>query len=138
MDFEYTEDRKYFADIFCNGDILKLERGYKEFFDFRPNKVKRVEFNKLKPKLFKSLIKSRGDCCELSLVSGCTRNKNLVIDHFVPLSTNKLNKEIRKMKPGNGRKVVSQSFGSNNLCNLRIACGKCNGFKKHKILAQKG
>jgi hypothetical protein len=34
-----------------------------------------------------------------------------------------------------GVKVEPQSFGSNHPRNLTLACRRCNGFKKHRILS---
>jgi len=63
-------------------------------------------------------------------------NSSFAIDHIIPLSTNKLNKELRKVKPLPGRKVLTQSFGSNHINNLILACSKCNGYKKHRLLTK--
>jgi len=56
------------------------------------------------------------------------------VDHYIPLSTNELNKKLRNLKAEPGKKVKSQSFGSNDLDNFTLACSRCNGFKKHKII----
>lgn len=66
------------------------------------------------------------ECCDL--------DSGIVIDHLIPLSTNKLNKELRNLKPDKFKKVISQSFGSNHMDNLIIACNNCNNHKKHRIL----
>jgi 5-methylcytosine-specific restriction endonuclease McrA len=55
------------------------------------------------------------------------------VDHLIPLSSNVLNKKLRKMKGENKKKVPAQSFGSNDLSNFILACSRCNAFKKHRL-----
>ena len=66
------------------------------------------------------------DCCDLE--------SGTAIDHLIPISSNILNKELRDLKAKKGKKVKSQSFGSNHIDNLIIACNNCNNRKKHKML----
>jgi len=66
--------------------------------------------------------------------SMCDINSGINVDHLIPLATNKLNKELRNLKAEPGRKVKSQSFGSNHIDNLIIACADCNNYKKHRII----
>lgn len=115
-----------------DGNCKKLLK-YGKFFDFRDPSIKRKEFNAKRNSIYSALLKKYGRQCLLSLNDKCTRQKNLVIDHFIPLSSNELNKKLRHLRPSNGKKVPTQSFGSNNIANLILACEKCNGFKKHKI-----
>jgi 5-methylcytosine-specific restriction endonuclease McrA len=103
-------------------------------FDFRNPLIKRKEFNLIRNKVYKELVLNYGEKCQLNLCSDCSKEKVFDVDHFIPLSTNKLNKELRKLQPETGKKVVSQSFGSNDISNLRLACKRCNSFKKHKII----
>lgn len=134
MDFEYPEDLKYFAKVFSNGNIKQFESAYKDYFDFRPPLVKRKEFNLIRNKVFKELCAKHGMECQLKLLKTCSVNCNFAVDHFIPLSSNILNKELRKMKAAKGRKVKTQSFGSNNPKNFVLACANCNAFKKHRIM----
>ena len=130
--FKHPEDRKYFEKLLLTKEITSLE-DYKTLFDFRPPAIKRTEFNQCRRKILSQLIKKNGDKCMLALEC-CDPSSGITIDHLIPLSTNKLNKELRNMKPVKGRKVGSQSFGSNHLDNLIIACNKCNNRKKHRFL----
>lgn len=134
MPFEYPEDRIYFEKLMLTKDKTSLD-DYKTFFDFRPSAIKRAEFNQCRKKILSQLIKQNGENCMLALEC-CDPNSGIAIDHLIPLSTNKLNKELRYMKPLKGRKVKSQSFGSNHLDNLIIACNKCNSRKKHGFLCR--
>jgi 5-methylcytosine-specific restriction endonuclease McrA len=132
MKFEYFADKKYFAQLMSDGNCKELLK-YRRLFDFRDPSIKRKEFNAKRHKIYSALLKKYGRQCLLNLNDKCTQGKNLVIDHFIPISSNELNKKLRHLKPHNGKKVQTQSFGSNNIANLILACGKCNGFKKHKI-----
>ena len=80
------------------------------------------------------LIRRYGEVCQLHLVEECSLDHGLAVDHVIPLSSNKLNKELRKVPAQRGKKVPSQSFGSNDWSNLVSACGRCNGHKKHRLL----
>src|SRR3954470_1006030 len=132
MNFEYREDRSFFRRLLCSRRE-KLAR-YRQLFDFRPPRTKRAEFNRQMRKLREELIQRHGQVCQLQLVEDCGLTHGLAIDHLIPLSSNKLNKELRKLAAKRGRKVASQSFGSNDLSNLVLACGRCNGYKKHRFL----
>lgn len=132
--FEHAEDRIFFERLLLTKKIKGLE-DYKTLFDFRPPAIKRTEFNQCRKKNLSQLIKQNGKKCMLELEC-CDLVSGIVIDHLIPLSTNKLNKELRNMKPVKGRKVRSQSFGSNHLDNLIIACSKCNNRKKHRFLGR--
>lgn len=138
MHFEHKKDKQFFADLLCNGDADRLEKNYRQLFDFRPAVVKRKEFNAVKARLKKTIVKNRGARCELMLVPGCATDTGLVLDHFIPLSSNELNKKLRRMRAGAGRKVKSQSLGSNDPKNLLLACARCNNFKKHRIVSLPG
>lgn len=71
---------------------------------------------------------NRSDLCDIE--------RGINVDHLIPLSSNKLNKELRQLKALKGKKVLTQSFGSNNLSNLVLACKKCNSYKKHRFLSK--
>ena len=135
--FENPEDKLYLAKILSGGNIKKFEKDYKNNFDFRIVNVKRKEFNSMRNAVYRKLVNKYGKKCLLKLDKNCLKNKNLQVDHIIPLSSNILNKIVRKLKPENGRKVITQSLGSNHLDNLVLACSKCNGNKKHRIISIK-
>jgi 5-methylcytosine-specific restriction endonuclease McrA len=132
--FQYKADYDFFLDKLAEGDVSLFENKFLKMFDFRNPGVKRKEFNLIRNKVFKELSEKYGEKCQLNLCKDCCKEKLFDIDHFIPLSTNELNKKLRSMKGKNGKKVPSQSFGSNDISNLRIACKRCNTFKKHRII----
>ncbi len=134
LDFEYPEDLKFFADTFSNGDSDILMRKYSDYFDFRNPAIKRKEFNKIRNQVFKEMVLKNGLKCQIKVHPDCSKIKKFNVDHYIPLSSNELNKKIRKIKSLVGKKVKSQSFGSNNIKNLRIVCSRCNAFKKHHMI----
>lgn len=132
MKFEYKEDQQFFEVLLCkDGQSIN---DYSKMFDFRNPPIKRAEFNKIKNHIMEVLISRHGSICMLDFDGICEIKSGLVIDHLIPLSTNKLNKDLRQMNSKKGKKVSSQSFGSNNIENFALACNNCNRFKKHKIL----
>lgn len=130
--FENPEDRDFFEKLLC-GNSTTID-SYGHFFDFRPVAEKRREFNRCRKKLFEDLSQKYGKDCFLKYPCLCDLNSGLAIDHLIPLSTNKLNKALRQLKPLPGKKVITQSFGSNHIDNLVIACNNCNNHKKHRLL----
>ncbi|MFH0770097.1 MAG: HNH endonuclease signature motif containing protein [Candidatus Peregrinibacteria bacterium] len=133
MNFEHHADRVFFASLLCEGDVALLAELYGQLFDFRPPAVKRAEFNRLRPRLLADLIRQFGRVCMLQYPSLCQGGAILQVDHFIPLSSNVLNKMIRQLPSETGKKVQTQSFGSNNPANLLLACPRCNAFKKHRM-----
>ncbi len=131
-EFEFSEDRDFFKGYLMTDPKEDFEI-YMSLFDFRPNEIKRKEFNRTRDKLFADLEKLHGHTCMLNLEI-CDPEAKLVIDHIIPLTTNKLNKELRQLKAEPGKKVKSQNFGSNHINNLILACEKCNNNKKHRLL----
>ncbi|MBP6859075.1 MAG: hypothetical protein KBC69_00415 [Candidatus Magasanikbacteria bacterium] len=107
---------------------------YSDYFDFRSPAIKRKEFNKIRNQVFKTLTASVDLICQLKAHPDCSKVKKFDVDHYIPLSSNELNKKLRHMKMVGSKKVVSQSFGSNHIKNLQIVCGRCNAFKKHRIM----
>ena len=131
--FENIEDLDYFETLF------KMHGGVKsnaDYFDFREPTIKRKEFNKLAKKVRDELISKYGLVCQLNLISSCTNTPDHV-DHFIPLSSNELNKKLRHMGTskvdGKVKKAPTQSFGSNHNVNFVLACAKCNNHKKHRF-----
>lgn len=134
INFEYPEDREFFANLLTNGNINKLEE-FADMFDFRHPAIKRWEFNKTRKKVLANLLEKYSGKCQLKLHPDCSKEEIFEPDHIIPLSTNELNKKLRRMERTTSEKVPSQSFGSNHSTNLILACRRCNAFKKHKIIA---
>jgi 5-methylcytosine-specific restriction endonuclease McrA len=133
LNFVHPEDLKYFADQYCNGDSKIVSTELADYFDFREPKIKRGEFNKTRNKIYEKLGSVYGYTCMLKLLPTCLETMHLAIDHIIPLSSNILNKELRHMTAPTGH-APTQSFGSNNIKNLILACSKCNNHKKHRFL----
>lgn len=132
IQFEFEEDRRFFSELLC-AEEENIEK-YFELFDFRDPSEKRREFNKRRNELLEQLLKLQGRRCLINYDGLCNLWSGITVDHLIPLSSNKLNKEIRRLKPETGQKVETQSFGSNNLKNLIVACRNCNNHKKHRFL----
>ena len=139
MDKKY---RKYFHDRLCK-DVETLKQ-YRKLFDTkRTPEEKRKEFKKNYKRLLEELMrlegfKSANNCkCLLQYSPECDINSGITIDHIIPLSSNKINKEVRHIKAKNGKKVETESLGSNDFSNLIICCKNCNFAKKHIILDAK-
>lgn len=133
MQFEYPDDEQFFAMLLAEGSKENLRAEFIHRFDFREPSTKRADFDKLKGLAMKEMVQQRRTKCELHLIAGCDDQK-LVLDHIVPLSSNELNKHLRKMRAPQGKKVPTQSFGSNHFSNFLVACEKCNNFKKHRFI----
>ena len=131
ISFQNKEDEEFFSKLLNQKEVLNSN--YKVLFDFRDPLIKRKEFNKKRNELFKQLKSTFGESCSLKL-DCCDVSSGFVIDHVIPLSSNILNKNLRDVRPPKGKKVPSQSFGSNNIENLVLSCNSCNNFKKHKFL----
>jgi 5-methylcytosine-specific restriction endonuclease McrA len=134
MQFEFMEDRQFFADLLTDGDVNLLDHAYSDLFDFRHPAIKRWEFDKVRKKLLRDLIEKHNGQCQLGIHPLCYPDHGLEPDHVIPLSSNVLNKELRHLTRTTSAKVESQSFGSNHPRNLTLACRKCNGLKKHRLL----
>lgn len=133
MYFENIEDEKFFDKLLEK--IGGLEKN-KRLFDFRDPNLKRNEFNKICKPMFTKLVKKYGNSCQLCCHDDCELEAT-EIDHLIPLSSNELNKHLRGMKGSSGKKTPSQSFGSNHITNLVLACKRCNAFKKHRFPSEK-
>jgi len=129
IEFEYEQDREFFDRLF--GQIGGVEK-YAELFDFSDPSIKRERFNKIRDQIFEDLRIKFGDICMLKFHEDCSNSAEQV-DHLIPLSSNVLNKSLRKMKGENGKKVTSQSFGSNQKMNFVLSCARCNAAKKHRL-----
>ena len=132
IEFENIEDQKYFENMLLH-DEFKDINDFKTMFDFRIPDIKRKEFNRIRNKILHTLKNQHGIKCMLKLEC-CDLESGTAIDHMIPISSNKLNKELRNLKAEKGRKVKTQSFGSNHIDNLIIACNNCNNRKKHRML----
>jgi 5-methylcytosine-specific restriction endonuclease McrA len=134
MKFKHPEDESFFRALLCSGDE-RLD-SYIALFDFGSPETKRREFNTKRDSLLRQLLALHGRICMLRVSPRCTGGAEpLTVDHVIPLSSNKLNKELRRTPALPGRKVVTQSLGSNQPANLILACGPCNGAKKHRLLS---
>lgn len=132
IQFEHEEDRIFFSELLCDeGESVEK---YSQLFDFRPPNEKRKEFNRIRGNLLEQLVALYGHGCLLGYEGLCDLGSGVAVDHLIPLSSNKLNKEIRHLKAEAGKKVITQSFGSNNIKNLIVACCNCNNHKKHRFL----
>jgi hypothetical protein len=134
VEFEYPEDREFFANLFADGDQNRLDNEFYELFDFRHQVIKRSEFSETREKLFAELIDKYGKKCQLHIHPDCSKEEIYEPDHILPLATNELNKKLRRMTGKLSKKVSAQNFGSNNIRNLTLACKRCNAFKKHRII----
>ena len=135
MEFSFLEDRRFFANLLADGDEELLDEKFSDLFDFRHPAIKRWEFDKISKKVLAQLMEKHKGVCQLGIHPECSAMHGLEPDHIIPLSTNVLNKELRHLKRTSSAKVESQSFGSNHPRNFTLACRKCNGLKKHRILA---
>lgn len=123
----------FFEGLLCApGETIEM---YRHLFDSRDAKIKRKEFQANYKQILTSLLERYGRRCLLQYPEICMIERGINIDHLIPLSTNVLNKVIRKTIATAGHKVRSESFGSNNLDNLIIACEACNAHKKHRFLS---
>jgi 5-methylcytosine-specific restriction endonuclease McrA len=133
--FKYPEYDQFFRDLLCEeGEDLST---YELLFDLRePPSIKRRELTARKYKqAWQELEERYGRVCQLRFVDSCEINNPVCIDHVIPLISNELNKKLRKSKPlAAGKKIQSESFGSNDISNLVLACGRCNSNKKHRFL----
>lgn len=134
INFEYPEDREYFANLLANGDVEKLDKDFSDLFDFEHPAIKREKFNKIRKKILGKLLEKYGNECQLKIHADCSKVEKFEVDHIIPLSSNELNKKLRGMTRFSTEKVERQSFGSNHIKNLTLACKKCNSFKKHKFI----
>ncbi|MFA5024706.1 MAG: hypothetical protein WC523_07210 [Patescibacteria group bacterium] len=132
--FQYEADYNYFLKKLAKGNKTIFKKKFLRLFDFRDPKLKRKEFNFIRNKIYKTLVSKYGEKCQLRLHDDCSKEMVFAVDHYIPLLSNELNKKIRKLKAEKGKKILSQSFGSNDISNLRIACKRCNDFKKHRII----
>lgn len=137
INFEYPEDGEYFANLLANGDVEKLYKDFSDLFDFEHPAIKREKFNKIRKKVLEELIEKYGNKCQLKIHPDCSEELVFEPDHIIPLSSNELNKKLRNMTRFSSEKVERQSFGSNNIKNLTLACKRCNSFKKHKFIIPK-
>ena len=135
--FEHQEDRDFFLDFLRSSGISDTKEKIGVYFDFRDPKIKRSEFNAVRSEVFEQLSARDGLICQLRLVPDCSLTKVFEVDHFIPLSTNQLNKKLRGMKGTRKSKVPAQSFGSNNIENLLLACKRCNSYKKHRLFSRR-
>jgi 5-methylcytosine-specific restriction endonuclease McrA len=126
------EDYNYLETMFPKGYLGKV----REFLDPRDASLKRGEFSKIRNQVYAELKEAEGEKCQLNY-DCCDESTGFEVDHIFPLSTNVLNKRLRKMPAPEGKKVPAQPIGSNNRANLILACKKCNGHKMHRLIKVK-
>ena len=127
--FKYDSDYKYFNKEVFDNNI----ENYKHLFDFRDPAQKRTEFNKIRNKVLQELLVRDNNSCQIGFENICDKDSGWNVDHYIPLSTNVLNKSLRGQKGKNGKKVKAESYGSNHIDNLILTCANCNSHKKHNI-----
>jgi 5-methylcytosine-specific restriction endonuclease McrA len=133
MKFIYIEDKIYFKSLLQDVN----EETFTSLFDISSPVDKRKAFNKNKKAIFDRLNVIQKDVCLLGFKVICDTTKGFEIDHIIPLSSNILNKTLRHMKAvEKGKKVQSESYGSNHMNNLILACKACNQHKKHRLLSK--
>ena len=104
-DFQYKKDYNFFLEKLAKGNKDLFSKKYLKLFDFRDPSIKRKEFNKIRNNLYKRLVLKFGEKCQLKIHPDCSKEKVFDVVHFIPLSTNKLNKEIRNVKAEKGKKL---------------------------------
>ncbi|MBP6858987.1 MAG: hypothetical protein KBC33_04145 [Candidatus Pacebacteria bacterium] len=135
MEFEYPEDREFFANLLAEGNVEKLETQFSDLFDFRHHAIKRWEFNKTKKKILTDLIERYNGTCQLRIHPKCSTTNIWHPDHIIPLASAELHRKLRHLKNNpDGSKPESANYGSNHPRNFTLACDKCNSRKKHRIL----
>lgn len=133
MKFIYKEDEIYFKSLLK--DIN--EETFTSLFDCSSPVEKTKAFNKNKKSVLESLKDIQEDVCLLGFKGICDTTQGFENDHIIPLSSNSLNKALRHMKAvEKGKKVQSESYGSNHMNNLILACKACNQHKKHRLLSK--
>ena len=123
------EEYNYLETMFPKEYLGKV----REFLDPRDASLKRREFSKIRNQVYAELKEVEGEKCQLNY-DCCDESTGFDVDHIFPLSSNVLNKMLRNIAPPEGKKVPAQSIGSNNRVNLILACKKCNGHKKHRLI----
>ena len=137
LEFPHPKYRAFFERMLCrDGEALET---YADLFDFHPVPAKRAAFGRMRASRLKELLNRFGNVCMLSFAPDCDVASGLCLDHLIPLSSNKLNKELLgattfRDSEGNFRKAPTESFGSNGQRNLVLACTNCNSFKQNKFL----
>lgn len=131
MHLSDPQDNQFILDLFPK----KYRSLIPAFVDERDPEEKRAEFNRMRDHLFDFLQRTDGLSCQLNL-EVCDPSRGFDVDHLIPLSSNVLNKSIRKIRAERGKKVPTQPFGSNNPLNLVLACKACNARKKHNFLSR--
>lgn len=131
--FDHPDYVRHFERLMCDeGETLDR---YSVFFDLRPFAEKRREFGAKRAAAFVELERRYGRRCQLAFAQDCTPDQPAAVDHIIPLASARLNKEIKGApKTLNGKKAPNESFGSNALENLCLACQPCNSLKHTKFL----
>jgi hypothetical protein len=132
LKFDFPEDKFFFEKLFCqSGEPIET---YATYFDFRVPRIKKEEFEQIKEQLQTQMFEQLGEHCALSFHHVCNPKSGMVVDHYIPLASNELNKHLRKMKPSQYKLVPSQSFGSNHQDNIILVCQNCYRHRKHRFV----
>jgi hypothetical protein len=137
LEFQHPKYRAFFERMLCrDGETLAI---YADLFDLGPVPAKRSAFARIRTARLNQLVERFGRVCMLRFAPDCNVASGLCLDHLVPLSSNKLNRELLAASTfhdadGNFRKAPTESFGSNGSRNLILACTNCNSFKQNKFL----
>jgi hypothetical protein len=137
LELPHPKYRLFFERMLCrNGETLEI---YADLFDFGSVRAKRSAFARIRTARLNELVDRFGSICMLQFAPDCNVASGLCLDHLIPLSSNKLNKELLgtttfRDADGNFRKAPTESFGSNAPRNLVLACTNCNSFKQSKFL----
>jgi 5-methylcytosine-specific restriction endonuclease McrA len=133
LTFPFPDQERFFRDLLCvPGEDLSR---YADLFDFRDPRIKDDEFGRIKRKAWIDLEKQYGRICQLLYSPLCTPENATHVDHVIPRKSNILHRKRTGLHSmGNGRKVPSESLGSNEMVNLVPACAACNKNKKHRFL----
>ena len=130
ISWDHSEDHEFFQHLLSTNEFPLAS--WLNLFDFDDPSMKRAAFNRIRNEVHRGLLSQHGNTCHLQLVDKCA-DAGEHVDHIIPISTNVLNK-LRGLRPEPGKKVLTQSLGSNHTDNLVLACAACNNHKKHRIM----
>ena len=92
LEFQNSKYRAFFEQLLCEaGEDLDL---YADLFDLGPVAPKRSAFGRIRNARLRALIGRFGRFCMLRFAPDCDVASGLCVDHLIPLSSNKLNKDL--------------------------------------------
>ena len=131
LEFQHPEYRGFFEGMLCrDGEVLEL---YADLFDLGPVPAKRSAFVRIRGARLNELIGRFGIVCMLGLAPDCDVASGLCLDHLIPLSSNKLNKELLSATTfrdanGNFRIFIEQEPFHRFVDHGSFFCGLFGGF----------